>query len=79
MAAEDMTVHGKINPDRSQKVATMEQRCRCLVSFIASLQAARRRDASIRMDIDAQLIIVVSVPFRTTPGSGYRRNGKVVP
>jgi hypothetical protein len=74
-----MAVRGDVDPDGSQKVTTMEQACRRVVSVIASLQPARRRHASIRVDIDAQLIIVVSVPFHKTPGSGYRRNGKVVP
>jgi hypothetical protein len=78
VAPENIAVHGKINPRGSQKVATMEQPCRRLMSFISSLRAARPRHATIRMDIDAQLIVVVSVPFHTKPGSGYRRNGKVV-
>jgi hypothetical protein len=78
MAAEDITVHGKITPHGSQEVATMEQARRRRTSCISSLRAARRRHASVRMDIDTQTIFVISVPFQTTPGPGYRRTGKVV-
>jgi hypothetical protein len=77
MAPEDMTIHGKISPDRSQKVATIEQPCRRGMSFISSLRAARRRHASVRMDIDAQLIIVVSVPFIRRRGRDIGGTGKL--
>jgi hypothetical protein len=78
MAPENKTVQGKIDPNSSQKVTTIEQACRRFMSSISSLRAARWRHASARMNIDTQIIIVIPVPFHTTPGSGYRRNSKVI-
>jgi hypothetical protein len=79
MASKDITVHRRMNVKGLHKVATIERACRRLMSCISSLRAARRRHASARMDIDTQTIVVISVPFHATPGSGHRRNWKVVP